>query len=170
MIRPFTVSHRARGLVKPRTMPHSEVDKKRWTWQYARHDSIHSPVRFSLELQQAQAFRKMVISATRGYHWRNRAWSGRVRMPAQILSGCNTTNHRSIAGGEMLSPISWEVICSRGRQVRRAVSHYLQLIVGDTVRRPPSSQIRAGSCIAKTRCLYTDPGNRERERRLMPES
>lgn len=27
--------------------------------------------------------------------------------------------------------------------------HYLQLIVGDTVRRPPSTQIRAGSCTAK---------------------
>ena len=61
MIRPFTISHWARGLVKPRTMPHLEVDKRRNTWQYARHDSIHSPVRFSFELQQAQAFRKMVI-------------------------------------------------------------------------------------------------------------
>lgn len=60
-IRPFTISHCARGLVKPRTMPHLEVDKRRNTWQYARHDSIHSPVRFSFELQQAQAFRKMVI-------------------------------------------------------------------------------------------------------------
>ena len=42
-------------------MPHLEVDKKRATWQYARHDSVHSPVSFSLELQQIQAFRKMVI-------------------------------------------------------------------------------------------------------------
>jgi hypothetical protein len=61
MIGPFTISHGARGLVKPRTMPYLEVDKRRATWQYARHDCIHSPVRFSLELQQAQAFRKMVI-------------------------------------------------------------------------------------------------------------
>ena len=150
MIRPFTISYWARGLVKPRTMPHLEVDKRRATWQYARHDSIHSPVRFSLELQQAQAFRKMVISATRGYHWRNRAWSGRVRMPAQILSGCTITNHHSTARGEVPSPISWELIWSRGRHAREVVLHYLQLIVGDTVRRPPSKQIRAGSCIAKT--------------------
>lgn len=42
-------------------MPYLEVDKRRATWQYARHDFVYSPVRFSLELQQAQAFRKMVI-------------------------------------------------------------------------------------------------------------
>lgn len=89
-------------------------------------------------------------------------------MSAQILSGRTVTNHCSIAGGEMPCPISWEVICSRFRHVLRAASHYLQLIVGDTVRRPPSSQIRASSCIAKIWCDYTDPGNRERERKRMP--
>jgi hypothetical protein len=46
-------------------MLHLEVDKKRSSWrrrQYARHDSLDSPVRFSLELQQVQAFEEMVIS------------------------------------------------------------------------------------------------------------
>ena len=126
---------------------------------------------FSLELQQAQAFRKMVILVTRGYNWRNSAWSTRVRVPAvlaQVLSGCTITNQHNTAGEVLPYPISWELVCSRGRHVREAVLHYLQLIVGDTARRPPSTQIRAGSCTARSQCVYTDAGNRESEMRRVP--